>query len=161
MDLHTVPKIDSHTIQQMVRVGVADNVQLAGEASDHGGSHAGDVRQHERDGGDDEQGGGQGVQGGDQEHHRQDVGDSDGPVDVTCHQGGDEPGGEGDGERVGDDVVAATAGRRRALWKVPKRRRGVIPDGMVQSRLNNFVDKFPNLGVRGGGENTKISSGAK
>ena len=44
---------------------------------------------------------------------------------------------------------------------MPKRRRGVIPDGMVQTRLNNFVDKFPNLGVRGGGEKSKISSGAK
>ena len=25
---------------------------------------------------------------------------------------------------------------------------GVIPDGMVQSRLSNFVTKFPNLGMR-------------
>ena len=64
VDLHTVPKIDSHTIQQMVRVGVADNVQLAGEARDHGWGPAGDVQQHVRDGC--EQGGGQGVQGG---HH--------------------------------------------------------------------------------------------
>ena len=31
---------------------------------------------------------------------------------------------------------------------------------MVQSRLSNFVTKFPNLGVRGGGDIINISSGA-
>ena len=83
------------------------------------------------------------------------------PVDVTCHQGGDEAGGEADGERVGDGAVAFQAGKRRVRWKVPKKRRGVIPDGMVQSRLLNFGEQFPNLGVRGGGESMKIDSGAK
>ena len=60
-----------------------------------------------------------------------------------------------------DGEGAAQAGIRRVQWKVPKRRRGVIPDGMVQSRLNNFVGQFPNLGVRGGGEKVKIASGGK
>ena len=83
------------------------------------------------------------------------------PVDVTCHQGGDEAGGEGDGESVRDGAVAVQAGKRRVRWKVPKKRRGVNPDGMVQSRLLNFVEQFPNLGVRGGGEILKIDSGAK
>ena len=32
---------------------------------------------------------------------------------------------------------------------------------MVQSRLINFVEQFPNLGVRGGGESLKIASGSK
>ena len=36
---------------------------------------------------------------------------SGGPVAVTYHQGGDEAGGEGDGQRVGDGVAAATDGR--------------------------------------------------
>ena len=83
------------------------------------------------------------------------------PVGVTCHQGDEEAGGEADGERVGDGAVAAQAGKRRVQWKVPKRRRGVIPDDMVQSRLINVVEQFPNLGVRGGGENMKIASGSK
>ena len=33
-------------------------------------------------------------------------------------------------------------------WRVPKKR-GLIPDGMVQARLSNFVVKFPNLGMVG------------
>ena len=79
--------------------------------------------------------------------HQHEVDESVIPVDVTCHQGGDEVGGEGDGESVGDGAVAAQAGKRRVRWKVPKKRRGVIPDGMVQSRLLNFVEQFPNLEI--------------
>ena len=51
-------------------------------------------------------------------------------------------------------------GKRPVKWVVPRRRRGIIPDGMVQSRLKNFVRTFPNLGVSGGckisGENDRV-----
>ena len=39
-----------------------------------------------------------------------------------------------------------------AKWMVPKRR-GIVPDVMVQTRLLSFVGKYPNLGVMGGGNN--------
>jgi hypothetical protein len=32
---------------------------------------------------------------------------------------------------------------------VPRRRRGIVPDGIVQTRIQNFVRTFPNLGVMG------------
>ena len=163
VDLCTVTKVDSQTANQMVRVRVADNVTLTGEARDHVGGQAGDAQEQLQDGDDGEQRGGRevrGAQGDDQDQHHQEI-ENVIPVDVTCHQGGDEEGGEADGERVGDGAVAAQAGKRRVQWKVPKRRRGVIPDGMVQSRLINFVEQFPNLGVRGGGESLKIASGSK
>ena len=32
--------------------------------------------------------------------------------------------------------------------------RGIVPDGMVQTQLLNFVVKFPNLGLVGGGNKT-------
>ena len=35
--------------------------------------------------------------------------------------------------------------RRPVKWSVPKKR-GLIPDGLVQARLSNFVVQFPNLG---------------
>ena len=163
VDLCTVTKLDNHAANQMVRVGVAENVTLTGEARDHVGGQAGDAQEQLQDGDDGEQSGGRegrGAQGDGQDQHHREI-ENVIPVDVTCHQGGEEEGGEADGERVGDGEGAAKAGIRRVQWKVPKRRRGVIPDGMVQSRLNNFVGQFPNLGVRGGGEKVKIASGGK
>ena len=133
VDLCTVTKLDSHTTNQMVRVGVAENVTLTGEARDHIGGQVGDAHEHLQDGEDDELRGGcegLGAQGDGQEQHHQEI-EKDKPVDVTCHQGGEEGGGEADGECVGDGEGAAKAGIRRVQWKVPKRRRGVIPDGMV------------------------------
>ena len=35
--------------------------------------------------------------------------------------------------------------RTPVKWSVPKKR-GLIPDGLVQARLSNFVVQFPNLG---------------
>ena len=54
VDLCTVMKVDSHSAQQMVRVGVADDVKQAGEARDHGGVRAGDVQDQVQDCDDDE-----------------------------------------------------------------------------------------------------------
>ena len=72
-------------------------------------------------------------------------------VDDTHHQGvgGEGVGGDDRGERVGDGGGAGQASQGQVRWKVPRRRRGVVPDGIVQTRLSNFVVKFPNLGVRG------------
>ena len=90
----------------------------------------------------------------------QDQGVQDRPVDCTCHQEG---GGGGGGEReqhVGDDGGAVKPSRRSVGWVVPRRRRGIVPDGIVQSRLQNFVRIFANLGVSGGckksGESNKL-----
>ena len=69
----------------------------------------------------------------------QDQGVQDRPVDGTCHQEG---GGGGGGEReqcVGDGGGAVKPRRRSIGWVVPRRRRGVVPDGITQSRLQNFV----------------------
>ena len=33
-------------------------------------------------------------------------------------------------------------------WKAKRRRARIIPDNLVQSRLNNYMSKFPNLKVR-------------
>ena len=49
------------------------------------------------------------------------------------------------GERGGADHHAPQGSRRLVPWRVPKRR-GIVPDGMVQSRLTSLVEKFPNLG---------------
>ena len=68
MDFDTVPELDSHRFQQLVRVGDGDNVQLAGEAHDHGGGLAGEILQYVRDGCEEEQEVGRGVQGGEHEH---------------------------------------------------------------------------------------------
>ena len=43
------------------------------------------------------------------------------------------------------------AGRKAKPWKAKGRRRGVVKDGLVQSRLENFVRSYPNLSIRGGG----------
>ena len=163
VDLCTVTKLDNHAADQLVRVGMVENVTLTGEARDHYGGQAGDAQEHIQEGDDDDLRGGRegrGAQGDDQEQHHQEL-EKDIPVDVTCHHGDEEEGGEADGQRVGDGEGAAKASIRRVQWKVPKRRRGVIPDGMVQSRLSNFVGQFPNLGVRGGGENAKNAKNAK
>jgi hypothetical protein len=49
--------------------------------------------------------------------------------------------------------------RRPVNWSVP-RKRGLIPDGLVQARLSNFVVKFPNLGRLGSYKNNS-AVGAK
>ena len=63
VDLCTVTKVDSHTANQMVRVGVADTVTQTGEARDHGRGEAGDVQEQVQDGDDGEQRGGRRVRG--------------------------------------------------------------------------------------------------
>ena len=90
----------------------------------------------------------------------QDQGVQDRPVDGTCHQEGGGGGGGEREQRVGDDGGAVKPSRRSVGWVVPRRRRGIVPDGIVQSRLQNFVRIFPNLGVSGGckksGESNKL-----
>ena len=49
--------------------------------------------------------------------------------------------------------VSMEGARPPVPWKAKRRRAGVIPDNLVQSRLFNFVSKFPNLKVRGGNTN--------
>ena len=39
-----------------------------------------------------------------------------------------------------------------------RKTRGMVPDGLVQARINNFVMKFPGLG--GDGQNESASSGS-
>ena len=63
-------------------------------------------------------------------------------------------GGERD-ERVVDGEESRQPSRKPVNWRVPKRR-GLIPDGMVQAQLSNFVVRFPNLGVVGGCKQTGI-----
>ena len=77
-------------------------------------------------------------------------------VDVEVVGGG---GGEERDERVGGGEGLSKPSRRPVNWSVP-RRRGLIPDGLVQARLSNFVVKFPNLG-RVGSCNNNTSVGAK
>ena len=50
-----------------------------------------------------------------------------------------------------DHLRSPAAGRKAIPWKAKSRRRGVVKDGLVQSRLENFVKNFPNLTIRGGG----------
>ena len=83
----------------------------------------------------------------------QDQGEQVEHVGVEVVQGG---GGE---ERVGGGEGPSKPSRRPVNWSVP-RRRGLIPDGLVQARLSNFVVKFPNLG-RVGSCNNNTSVGAK
>ena len=75
------------------------------------------------------------------------------------HQGDGGGGGDGREQRVRDGQEQVKSGRKPVKWVVP-RRRGIVPDGMVQTRLQNFVVKFPNLGMVGGcnqtGENSKV-----
>ena len=84
------------------------------------------------------------LEGGEHQHRleqvaEQDQGVQDRPVDGTCHQEGGGVGGGGREQRVGDDGGAVKPGRRSVGWVVPRRRRGVVPDGIMQSRLQNFV----------------------
>ena len=59
-------------------------------------------------------------------------------------------GGEGqdrvhDGEPVSQIMFKTIPGRVKPRdWKLVKKR-GVVPDGLVQSKLNSFIKKFPNL----------------
>jgi hypothetical protein len=69
----------------------------------------------------------------------QDQGVQDRPVGGTCHQEGGGGGGGVREQRVGDDGGAVKPSRRSVGWVVPRRRRGVVPDGITQSRLQNFV----------------------
>ena len=50
-----------------------------------------------------------------------------------------------------DHLRSPAAGRKAIPWKAKSRRRGVVKDGLVQSRLENFVRNYPNLSIRGGG----------
>ena len=61
------------------------------------------------------------------------------------HQGDGGGGGDGCEQRVGDGQEQVKSGRKPVKWVVP-RRRGIVPDRMVQTRLLNFDVKFPNLG---------------
>jgi hypothetical protein len=59
--------------------------------------------------------------------------------------------------RVGDGQEQLKSGKKHL-----RRRRGIIPDGMVHTQLHNFVVKFPNLGMQGGcnqsGERSKMKT---
>ena len=50
-------------------------------------------------------------------------------------------------------------GRKAIPWKAKRRRRGVVKDSLVQSRLESFVKLYPNLSIRGGGFVTNGESG--
>ena len=45
--------------------------------------------------------------------------------------------------------LSPAAGRKAKPWKAKGRRRGVVRDGLVQSRLENFVKSYPNLSKLG------------
>ena len=45
---------------------------------------------------------------------------------------------------------------KRRDFRIPKKR-GIIPDGLVQMRLDSFLDAFPNL--RGGGQDNLPGGG--
>ena len=101
----------------------------------------------------------QGGQGGDG-HGR----DRDDAADRQADQQGDEGGrDEGAGRGQGQDNPSCGDGqnkpgsRQPVPWRVAKRR-GIVPDGLVQTRLSNFVKAFPNLG-RGDGSTNRTSGG--
>ena len=56
----------------------------------------------------------------------------------------------------GKKEVSMEGARPPVPWKAKRRHAEVIPDNLVQSRLFNFVSKFPNFKVMGG--NTNISA---
>ena len=101
----------------------------------------------------------QGGQGGDGH-----VRDRDAAADRQADRQGDEGGrDEGAGRGQGQDNPSwvdgqSKPGRRQPVpWRVTKRR-GIVPDGLVQTRLSNFVKAFPNLG-RGDGSTNRIIGG--
>ena len=53
--------------------------------------------------------------------------------------------------REDNHLRSPAAGRKAIPWKAKNRRRGVVKDGLVQSRLEKFVRNYPNLSIRGGG----------
>ena len=69
---------------------------------------------------------------------------------IVTNQGDVGEGGRGRGLGVGDGREQGKTGRKPVKWVLP-RRRGIVLGGMVQTRLSNFVEKFPNLGLVGGG----------
>ena len=86
------------------------------------------------------------LRGGQQEECEH--GDQEGPDVRASSQGGDGDGqgGEGRGERVGESEEPVKQASRPVKWKVVRRKRGVIPDGLVQTQIQNFIVKFSNLG---------------
>ena len=68
------------------------------------------------------------------------------------HQGeGGQRGKEEEGGRSEHLLQSPGVGRKAIPWKAKRRRRGVVKDSLVQSRLENFVKLYPNLSIRGGG----------
>jgi hypothetical protein len=79
-----------------------------------------------------------------------------GRVDDDNHQGDGGGGGDGHEQRVGDGQEQVKSGRKPVKWVV-LRRRGIVPDGMVQTRHQNFAVKFPNLGMMGSCNQTGVN----
>ena len=77
-------------------------------------------------------------------YHEGDGGDEG----VRDGQGGADQVGGGGGVVPDDSTCVSTAvrpaSRPPAQWKLVKKR-GIVPDGLVQARLENFVRAFPNL----------------
>ena len=158
-DVHSEGGVDAHGLQGGGGGGGRDQggqeVHADGQGEDSrqvdggvsGEGHSGDIHLHLRD----------------QAPHRRAALDQDGEggrVDEDTHQGGGRGGGEGRVQRVGDCQKQIKSGRKPAKWMVPKKR-GIVPDGMVQTRLLSFVGKFPNLGVQGGGKDNASGESLK
>ena len=133
--------------------GRRDQVEVGNHQAD--GEGGGGVRDDGQADGRDEDGarryGGEGGEIHARRHsYLRDQAPQDGAVQDQGEQGDHVDGGGGGDERVGDGKGSRKPSRKPVNWRVPKKK-GLIPDGMVQPRLSNFVVRFLNLGMVGGG----------